>query len=199
MVASFGWLTTRSRRTAAAPLNSSVRIEKLSIPRLYLAALIFALSELAWAGQQSLCSVSEQVLFSCHTGHKVVSVCASKQFTRNSGYIQYRFGIKSLIEFQYPQSHSPPNDHFYYYDVGYSRGWIDHLSFKNGKYRYIVYEKFLWDGDIYGGDHHTSTSGVIVVAPNGRESDLRCDSHKFRKFGPEVHLLQSDDFFPYKG
>ncbi len=171
----------------------------MNIPRLSSTALIFALPMVALAGQQSLCSASEQVLFSCHTDKKVASLCASKRFTRNSGYIQYRFGTKNLIEFKYPQTLSTPNNHFYYYDVGYSRGWEDHISFKNGRYKYIVYEKFLWDGDIYGGDHHTSTSGVMVLAPNGQESDLQCNSHKFRKFGPDVHLLQSKDLFPYKG
>lgn len=38
------------------------------------------------------CTSSENVLFSCNTGKKTVSVCASKNIGPKTGYIQYRFG-----------------------------------------------------------------------------------------------------------
>jgi hypothetical protein len=188
-----------SRRLQPAPLTSGVRAKQMTIRRLSAALVLFGLPIVAWAGQGSLCTTTERVIFSCHTGPKTISVCASKHFTLHSGYVQYRFGSHQGIELRYPKSRIPPNGHFYYHDTGYSRGWIDHLSFKNGGYKYIVYERFLWDGDVYGDDHHTSTSGIVVVAPNGSESNLRCNSQKFRKFGPEVQVLQRDDFYPYKG
>lgn len=165
-----------------------------------LVGALFAVTLTSQAQQESLCSASEQKIFSCHTGRKIISVCASKKFTLDSGYLQYRFGTKDSTELVYPQSKVPAKNHFYYYDIGYSRGWISHLSFKNGKYKYIVYEKFLFDGDVYGGDHHTSTSGVMTVGPSGREVDLKCNDHIFRSFGPNIKVLQkADDLYPYRG
>jgi hypothetical protein len=172
----------------------------MHIVKSLLVGVLFSVTLTSQAQQESLCSSSEQKIFSCRTGRKIISVCASKAFTRDSGYLQYRFGIKGSIELVYPRSKVPAKDRFYYYDIGYSRGWIDHLSFKNGKYKYIVYEKFLFDGDVYGGDHHTSTSGIITVDPSGREVDLKCNGHVFRSFGPNMKVLQrADDFYPYKG
>jgi hypothetical protein len=165
-----------------------------------LVVLLSAVALNCQAQQESLCLAGEQDVFSCHTGRKIASVCASKAFTLDSGYMQYRFGTRESIELVYPHSKLPTKNHFYYYDIGYSRGWINHLSFENGKLKYIVYSNFLFDGDVYGGDHHTSTSGIMTVDQDGREIDLECNDHIFRSFGPNMKVLQrADDFYPYKG
>jgi len=38
------------------------------------------------------CNASENIIFSCDTGKKIMSICASKNIGAKTGYIQYRFG-----------------------------------------------------------------------------------------------------------
>src|SRR5688500_5940508 len=52
----------------------------------------------------TLCAKTERVIFACvlRRPAKIVSVCASKDLTRDTGYVQYRFGSPAKIELEYP-------------------------------------------------------------------------------------------------
>lgn len=50
------------------------------------------------------CTSNERTLFSCATKkNKIVSICASKDLSPNSGYMQYRFGKLGKVEMTMPQ------------------------------------------------------------------------------------------------
>jgi len=42
------------------------------------------------------------VINGCSLGKKMVSVCASNDFSASSGYLQYRFGQKDTLELAFP-------------------------------------------------------------------------------------------------
>jgi hypothetical protein len=46
----------------------------------------------------SFCSAIEAIIFSCRTGNKMVSVCASNDDSRSQGYVQDRFGKSNANE-----------------------------------------------------------------------------------------------------
>lgn len=50
------------------------------------------------AVQPSFCTPAEVVIFSCRTGTRMVSVCASRDAGLNKGYLQYRFGKHDSTE-----------------------------------------------------------------------------------------------------
>src|ERR1044072_10023016 len=51
----------------------------------------------------TLCEKGERVIFSCPVKRpaKIVSLCASKNLTSETGYLQYRFGLPGKIELQF--------------------------------------------------------------------------------------------------
>src|SRR5713101_6833009 len=53
----------------------------------------------------SLCATNERIIFSCLVKRpaKIVSVCASKDLTSESGYLQYRFGLPEKLELEFPK------------------------------------------------------------------------------------------------
>jgi hypothetical protein len=54
------------------------------------------------AATSTQCATSEQVVFSCAVGNKVVSVCASGDLAQHSGSLSYRFGPLGRPEISYP-------------------------------------------------------------------------------------------------
>ena len=160
--------------------------------------LLFISSSALGATSSTLCMKNEQIFFSCRIGEKTVSVCASNPVTDQSGYVQYRFGNKDDIELTYPASLLPPYNHFFHHTGTYSGGYMAHLSFKNGKYDYVVYDHFLSVFDKAGRRGHEQTSGVIVIDNRGKETNLRCSDAKNAKLQYDEHLFQDDDFYPYK-
>lgn len=53
----------------------------------------------------SLCAADETIIFNCATkpAGKIVSLCASKDLTKDKGYLQYRFGLPSKVELEFPE------------------------------------------------------------------------------------------------
>jgi hypothetical protein len=106
----------------------------------YLAGLVYLVSLPAIAAN-SHCSGQEQTVFSCSLGEKVVSVCASKDISPTSGYLQYRFGKPNAPELMFPsstKSFSHRSD-IKARSLMFSGGGGAYLRFINGKYNYIVY------------------------------------------------------------
>jgi hypothetical protein len=64
--------------------------------RIYLTMILSVLVSAAgaadkqWAALPSHCDLQEQVIFSCMIGKRMASLCASRDLTKNSGYVQYR-------------------------------------------------------------------------------------------------------------
>lgn len=120
----------------------------------------------------SLCDgATEQVIFSCKVkrGAKMVSVCASKLLSDKAGYVQYRFGVPGKVELEFPADRKGSQKLFSY--AHYFRFQVDRsqLSFENGGYAYAIY-------DDYEGDSGppTTSVGLTVTAPGGKEQNLPC-------------------------
>jgi hypothetical protein len=101
-------------------------------------ALIPYLSSAA-AAADSLCSAQEIVVYSCSAGAKIISVCASKDVSSASGYVQYRFGRKRALELVLPKTrgHSASNPKSG--TLMFSGGGGAYLRFSNGQVSYVVY------------------------------------------------------------
>ncbi|MEQ4224434.1 MULTISPECIES: hypothetical protein [Pseudomonas syringae group] len=92
----------------------------------------------------TLCAAEEDVYFSCPLpGNKIVSVCASKNDTPSSGYVQYRYGVPDNIELSYPSTKNPPEGKFFLVDA--SEGSVNKgiIKFKNGRYTYLLAQSFV--------------------------------------------------------
>ena len=94
------------------------------------------------AAQGSLCTSTEEVVFSCRTGAKMVSVCASKDAASGRGYLQYRFGKPDSpdpVELVLPEAKMPPGKAANGANEAYSGGGGSWLRFFNRPATYTVY------------------------------------------------------------
>jgi hypothetical protein len=105
--------------------------------RVMVVAGLFAATSAAHAASPSQCGSSEKVMFSCSTGAKVVSVCATGDLSSEVGSLTYRFGPLGHPEMTYPPSA--------WRDVTRSGTWAFSggggawLAFHRDAFRYIVY------------------------------------------------------------
>lgn len=110
----------------------------------------------------TLCAKGERVIFSCPIKRpaKIVSLCASRDLTSNSGYLQYRFGLPANIELEFPKDRTGTQQQFHY--THYFRAQVDltQISFTSNGYEYQI-------TDDYNGEEKPaqSTQGVSVTAP----------------------------------
>jgi len=112
------------------------------------------------SGQTSLCQSDEQDVWSCSTARKTYSICASRDLDGSSGYMQYRVGKPSAIEFSFPEDLKHPRGVFEFSVL--AKGVS--LAFENKGFEYGVYESVM------GG-------ATIVVSQKGRElSTIQCDT-----------------------
>lgn len=92
----------------------------------------------------SLCEKAEKVVFSCQLKNpaKIVSLCSSNKLTKTEGYLQYRFGVPSKIELEYPKQRSDAQKSFHY--SHYFRAQFDEteISFSSDGYTYTVFDSF---------------------------------------------------------
>lgn len=116
----------------------------------------------------SLCATDEQIIFSCAVKRsaKIVSLCGSRQLTRERGYLQYRFGLPGKVELEFPKDHHATQQQFHY--SHYFRFQVDltEIKFQIEGYEYSIF-------DDYNGEEKpaSSTQGVTVTAP-GKSSDV---------------------------
>lgn len=156
----------------------------ISITR-HLIYIALALTPTWVSAENTLCTKSEKVIFSCKVEKsiKTVSVCGSKSLTRNSGYLQYRFGTEQRVEFVYPTTKVSSQARFYWGEKHLMEGsFIGELTFINHGYIYTigvhdVVEKL---NDVPGG----SQVGEVVVQKSGdpKISRLTCEGFPYGDF-----------------
>jgi hypothetical protein len=137
----------------------------------------------AQAAPQTQCAANERVIFSCVTGNKIVSVCASRDLGQHAGSLSYRFGPAGRPEISYP----PPGASR---DVVKAGRWVfaggggAWLAFDRPPFRYIVYSAV-------GRGWHKKAG--LAVEKNGRVlTNLRCG-------GTPVTNELGPDFFSSSG
>jgi hypothetical protein len=117
----------------------------------------------------SLCKASEMTYFSCSTGTKLVSLCASARMTDSTAVLQYRFGKRSgEVELAYPSDASKPQEVFKAYTYSFAKGGVSAIGFKIGKFSYSLFET----RSVYG----YNGAGVTVSKNGGEPKIIECVS-----------------------
>ena len=136
-------------------------------PYILLAGLIgFNLPTSALAADTH-CSGQEANVFSCTTGKKIISVCASKDLSRSSGDLQYRFGPKGAPEIQVPEAREHPEPSVKSGTLAFSGGGGAWLRFIKGEYGYVVYTA---TGKDWG-----AKEGVAVEKGDKLVANIKCN------------------------
>jgi len=118
----------------------------------------------------TLCAKDERVIFACALRRpaKIVSVCASKNLTRETGYLQYRFGLPAKIELEYPKERTGTQQKFEY--THYFRAQFDltEINFTIDGVNYSVF-------DDYNGEEKPaqSSEGVAINWPGTNKEEVR--------------------------
>ena len=98
---------------------------------------------------ESLCDLNKEIIsYTCElVNHKMVSVCASRNLTAETGYIVYRYGLPGNIELAYPKELRNPVGLFFYSNIWAQLGGQTSLSFFNKPYRYTVFDDWFVKGN----------------------------------------------------
>jgi hypothetical protein len=130
------------------------------------------------ANAATLCLTNEDNIFSCSTGKKVISVCASKDLTAAHGYLQYRFGSPAKVELTIPADQSvPPASSAVSRTLMFSGGGGAYLRFKTGDYDYVVYTAI---GRGWG------TKDGVAIEKNGKpRTHISCKDEPVSEMGAD--------------
>lgn len=128
----------------------------------------------------SLCESSETIIFNCTVAKaKIVSLCSSKELTKDRGYLQYRFGLPGKIELEYPKQREQTQSAFKY--SHYFRAQFDQteLSFTSDGYEYTIFDDY--NGEQKPAQHD---QGIRITPPNnGKEVTLNCRGRAKAQYG----------------
>lgn len=126
----------------------------------------------------TLCAKSERIIFSClsrRTGSqvaKLVSLCASRDLTKDHGYLQYRYGLPGKVELEYPNSRTGTQPRFKYHHYMRYRVDLTEINFEVEGYEYQLF----YD---YNGEEkrEIQDKGVLVTAPGqDKQATFLCRS-----------------------
>ncbi|MFM0550046.1 hypothetical protein P0D69_03600 [Paraburkholderia sediminicola] len=151
-------------------MTENIRVTVLSRTAFVAGLVLFAPKVLAT--EATLCQSHEEVYFSCRTGGKMLSICASGNISPDNGYVQYRFGRVGHIELEYPQKPYPPRKLFSISDISGGNLSFTHFKFSSRSYHYVLYQ-----GDPSG----------IYIKRNGKVVSNRiCDPGTYQPISPRV-------------
>lgn len=117
----------------------------------------------------SLCAPSEPVVFACHVGSKLVSLCRQ---AGDRGMLSYRFGGPDKLELSYPEPGRQASAAFTVKSAPLVGGGETTVSFKRGVHTYTVYSKVARSDD---GSTPEFEDGVIVSRRGKVLSKMRCE------------------------
>jgi hypothetical protein len=110
-----------------------------------LAALGFLLASHAasnaHAAPPTHCLSHETTIFSCSSGHKIASICASKDLSPTTGTLQYRFGTSHSrsLDLSLPSSPAHPQTFAKGASLAFSGGGGAFLRLRSSDYAYVAY------------------------------------------------------------
>lgn len=150
--------------------------------------LMFLFTNTAFAA--SLCKPEETVFFSCQLmNQKIISVCGSKDLSRNQGYMQYRFGKVSKVELQIPKENQGfPNISMSRRVDPYSEYYG--MSFNVGAFVYEITsyrQRQLNNKDGYPTSPSSDSLGVRDSRKSMREGDI-VFSNECQQIGQAIRL-----------
>lgn len=138
------------------------------------AGVLATLLSCAAAADASLCPDALRTVFSCRSGTKTISVCASA----DARLLQYRFGTPSATELVLPSTNDGTHGSIQAGRLSFSGGGGATLAFTAGAYRYTVYTAV---GSGWG-----SKAGVVVDKHERRIASLRCSAAVYSELGPQL-------------
>ena len=119
----------------------------------------------------SLCEKDEKIVFSCSIRRpaKIVSLCSSKDLTKERGYLQYRFGLPGKIELEFPKQREQTQIAFKYSHYFRAQFDLTEISFSQDGHEYAIF-------DDYNGEQKPvrHEQGIKITPPNGKEVTLTC-------------------------
>ncbi len=132
----------------------------------------------------SLCTPGEAVIFSCPVSKtKVLSICSSKQYSADSGYVQYRFGPVGKPEMVVPSSKTAPSQSAQSGTWMFSGGGGAYMQFVNKKTTYSVYSAV---GKWGANGETVEKTGVAVESKGKIVANILCKGPSTSELGPEV-------------
>ncbi len=147
-----------------------------------LAAALFALPQphaaAADASVATHCTAEQRTLFACSTGRKLLTVCASADLAKDSGFVQYRFGGPGHTVFVLPAAGADWRAATRGGRLMFSGGGGSYIAFANPPYRYVVYSAI---GRGWG-----NKAGVVVEKRGRRIASLPCLDAATSVLGPDV-------------
>ncbi|HEY8204308.1 MAG TPA: hypothetical protein VIF81_06245 [Pyrinomonadaceae bacterium] len=92
----------------------------------------------------TLCARDERVIFGCLLKQlaKIVSVCASKDLTSETGFLQYRFGLPGKIELEFPKDRTGTQQKFEYSHYFRARVDLTEINFTVDGVNYSVFDDY---------------------------------------------------------
>ncbi len=167
--------------------------------------LILFLPCLSHAGPQviNLCHADEQVVFSCPVHRvsyvdpdayskqfhhapayqrlkieKIISVCATKPITPESGQLWYRFGSPNRApDFEYPKKDQTKFAEFVVKNESWAKGYDRSISFKAEEFQYRVYMRYA----VFAANYRSNGSGVEIAQADKKITDYWCDGSAIKK------------------
>ena len=135
----------------------------------------------------TLCESAEKVVFNCTVGKaaKLVSLCSSKDLTKDHGYLQYRFGLPGKIELEFPKGREQTQSAFKY--SHYFRAQFDQteISFTSDGFEYSIFDEY--NGEQKPAQHD---QGIRITSPNnGKETTLSCRGKAKAQYGDLADLF----------
>ena len=140
------------------------------------AALVSSSNQAASSAQRTnlqpstLCARDERVIFGCVLKQpaKIVSICASKNLTNETGYLQYRFGLPGKIELEFPKDRTGTQQKFEYSHYFRARVDLTEINFTIDGVNYSVF-------DDYQGEEKPAVSdqGVSINWPGTNKKEVR--------------------------
>jgi hypothetical protein len=103
----------------------------------YLVLSLLVVCQVAHA-EESLCTGNETIVFSCHVGRKVISLCRPSGSPRK---LTYRYGVPGRLELIYPGGGPQATGTFYTSSSPLFGGGVTTLAFTHADYEYRIYSK----------------------------------------------------------
>ena len=113
----------------------------------------------------SLCEKDEQIVFSCTIRRpvKIVSLCSSKELTKDRGYLQYRFGLPQKIELEFPKQREQTQAAFKYSHYFRAQFDLTEINFSTDGHQYAIFDDY--NGEQKPVQHE---QGIKITPPNGK-------------------------------
>jgi hypothetical protein len=140
----------------------------------FLAATLIAIAAAdpaAAAGAVTQCKPGETIVFSCSTGSRILSLCASKELSKNSGYMQYRYGPAGKPELAFPETPRHPAGIFTPGTLMFSGGGGAYVKFSKPPYAYTVFSAI---GNFGRNNGKGTVQGVAIAKDEAQFANIPC-------------------------